>query len=136
MINLKILRNLLLVIMLKGYCDSLEELFEENNFMYHYRSLFNITQIDFLIETGNNTSEDGVIQLDEIQIRKIEDLLRNHITDVKVLKYDKDIDISKIVGNTHIMLSDKSENIYLVSYVIVSPYEVDNDILKAMSIKK
>lgn len=122
--------------MIKGYCDSLEELFEENNFMYHYRSLFNITQIDFLIETGNNTSEDGVIQLDEIQIRKIEDLLRNHITDVKVLKYDKDIDISKIVGNTHIMLSDKSENIYLVSYVIVSPYEVDNDILKAMSIKK
>ena len=33
----------------------------------------------------------------DYQIKRIEDILRCHIANVKVLKYDKDIDVSKIV---------------------------------------
>ena len=121
--------------MLKGYCETLDQLFEENNFMFNYRMIFNIAQVDFPIELGNNTDKDGVITLNSKQISRLEDLLRAYITDVKVLKYDKDIDISKIVSKTHIMISDETENIYLVSYIVKAAYPVDNDIARAMNYK-
>ena len=121
--------------MLKGYCETLDQLFEENNFMFNYRMIFNIAQVDFPIELDNNTDKDGVITLNSKQISRLEDLLRAYITDVKVLKYDKDIDISKIVSKTHIMISDETENIYLVSYIVKAAYPVDNDIARAMNYK-
>ena len=121
--------------MLKGYCETLDQLFEENNFMFNYRMIFNIAQVDFPIELDNNTDKDGVITLNSRQISRLEDLLRAYITDVKVLKYDKDIDISKIVSKTHIMISDETENIYLVSYIVKEAYPVDNDIARAMNYK-
>ena len=121
--------------MLKGYCETLDQLFEENNFMFNYRMIFNIAQVDFPIELDNNTDKDGVITLNSKQISRLEDLLRAYITDVKVLKYDKDIDISKIVSKTHIMISDETENIYLVSYIVKEAYPVDNDIARAMKYK-
>ena len=121
--------------MLKGYCETLDQLFEENNFMFNYRMIFNIAQVDFPIELDNNTDKDGVITLNSKQISRLEDLLRAYITDVKVLKYDKDIDISKIVSKTHIMISDETENIYLVSYIVKEAYPVDNDIARAMNYK-
>ena len=121
--------------MLKGYCETLDQLFEENNFMFNYRMIFNIAQVDFPIELDNNTDKDEVITLNSKQISRLEDLLRAYITDVKVLKYDKDIDISKIVSKTHIMISDETENIYLVSYIVKEAYPVDNDIARAMNYK-
>ena len=121
--------------MIKGYCETLDQLFEENNFMFNYRMIFNIAQVDFPIELDNNTDKDGVITLNSKQISRLEDLLRAYITDVKVLKYDKDIDISKIVSKTHIMISDETENIYLVSYIVKEAYPVDNDIARAMNYK-
>lgn len=122
--------------MIKGYCDTLEELFSENNFMFNYRLLFNIAQIDFRIELDNNTDKDGVITLNNKQIKRLEeDVIRQYITDVRVLKYDKDIDISKIVDKTHVMISDETENIYLVSYVLTGSFPVDDDIARAMNYK-
>ena len=121
--------------MIKGYCETLEQLFDENNFMFNYRLLFNIAQVDFPIELDDNTDNEGIITLNNKQIIRLEDLLRAYITDVKVLKYDKDIDISKIVSKTHIMISDETENIYLVSYIVKEAYPVDNDIARAMNYK-
>ena len=119
----------------KGACDILVELFRENAFMFNYRQIFNIVQVDFPIELDDNVDKDGIITLNSKQINRIEDLLRAHIVNVKVLKYDKDIDISKIVDKSHIMISDEKENIYLVSFVISEAYPVDNDIAKAMNYK-
>ena len=122
--------------MIKGYCDTLEELFSENNFMFNYRLLFNIAQIDFRIELDNNTDKDGVITLNNKQIKRLEeDVIRQYITDVRVIKYDKDIDVSKIVDRTHVMISDETENIYLVSYVLTGSFPVDDDIARAMNYK-
>lgn len=118
--------------MIKGYCESLDELFTNNDFISAYRDMFNITQVDFDIDTGDNMSDDGVITLSKEQIHNIEDVLRCTISNVNVLKYDKDIDISKIVDHTHIVISDKKENIYLVSYTTVMPYPEHNDIDVAM----
>lgn len=122
--------------MIKGYCNTLEELFKDNGFLAHYRNIFNIAQLDFPIELEDNVSEDGVIALNNKQIARLEKFIRSYITDVKVLKYDKDIDISKIVGNTHMMVSDSTDSIYLISYVVSGMFEVDPDIARVMSIKK
>ena len=122
--------------MIKGYCETLEQLFDENNFMFNYRLLFNIAQVDFPIELDDNTDNEGIITLNNKQIQRLEeDVLRQYITDVRVLKYDKDIDVSKIVDKTHIMISDETENIYLVSYVVTGSFPVDNDIARAMNYK-
>lgn len=119
---------------IKGYCESLDELLTTNDFMSAYREMFNITQVDFDIYTGDNISDDGVISLSKEQLHNIEDLLRSTISNVNVLKYDKDIDISKIVDHTHIVISDRQENIYLVSYTTIMPYEEHEDIDIAMGL--
>lgn len=121
--------------MIKGYCESVKELLDDNNFIGYYRDIFNIMQVDFPIELGDNTSNDGVIKLNEKQINRLEHILSCKMIDVKALKYDKDIDISKIITSTHIMISDETENIYLVSFINGGTI-VDPDIERAMSIKK
>ena len=100
-----------------------------------YENFYRNKVLTFLGINNNNTDKDGVITLNSKQISRLEDLLRAYITDVKVLKYDKDIDISKIVSKTHIMISDETENIYLVSYIVKEAYPVDNDIARAMNYK-
>ena len=100
--------------------------------MINYRYIFNITQVEFVVDIGNNKTEDGEIILNNKQIKMIEDILRKYITDVHVIKYDKDIDISKIVTNTHLMISDKMGVIYLISYVANGDYPIDNDIESSM----
>ena len=122
--------------LVKGYCNSLKELFDYNNFIWYYRNIFNIMQIDFPIELGNNTSDDGIIKLKHKQVDRLEHKLLCSMMYVKVLKYDKDIDVSKIVTNTHVMISDETENIYLISYINGGLLNVDADIERAMSIKK
>lgn len=121
--------------MIQGYCSTLKELMIDNNFMSNFRNVFNITSIDFPIELDNNVSDNTII-LNSKQQSRIEDILRKYITDVKVIKYDKDIDVSKIVGNTHIMISDSTDKIYLISYVVAGQYPIDNDIMEAMKNNK
>ena len=119
----------------EGYCESITELMETNNFMYNFRSLFNILTVDFEIELDNNVSEDGIVTLNAKQINRIEDILRQYITNVNVLKYDKDIDVGSIVSHSHLMVCDKNNNIYLISYTSTGSYPVDDDIAFAMGLK-
>lgn len=121
--------------MVKGYCTKLRDLFEENNFMFNFRLAFNINQIDFEVELDDGSNvKDGVITFNNKQKKLFEDLIRQYITDVKILKYDNDIDISKIVSHTHLVVSDKNDNIYIVAYTVVDNYPVDDDIASAMKV--
>lgn len=119
--------------MIDGYCETFEELLTTNNFMYNYRSIFNILQVDFPIDLGDNCTDDGVITLNNKQIKLIENTLQMYIKDVKVVKYDKDIDVSKLINNTHVMISDSNYDIYLINYTIIERYPIDNDVLRAMT---
>ena len=114
----------------QGYCSDLEEFLRTNNFIYEYRSIFNIHTIN--IELDN--SSDDIILNDE-QKKQIEDMLRLYITDINIIKYDKDIDVSTLIKNKtkHILISDKLENIYLIAYSEIGPYPIeDEDIAMAM----
>ena len=121
--------------LISGYCSTLRELFEDNKFIDAYRSIFNINQVDFPIILGKQSyNKDGDIILNSKQIKRIEDLLRKHISDVRVIEYDYDIDIKDIVSYSHILISDETQAIFLIAFNIVDEYPVDNDIEKAMRV--
>ena len=79
-----------------------------NGTNYHSIKLYRDKTLATITYTGESIMDVG-------ELHNIEDLLRSTISNVNVLKYDKDIDISKIVDHTHIVISDRQENIYLVS---------------------
>lgn len=114
----------------QGYCLDLEEFLRANNFIFEYRSIFNIHTVNIELDS----SSDDIILNDE-QKKQIEDMLRLYITDINIIKYDKDIDISTLIKNKtkHILISDKLENIYLIAYSEIGPYPIeDEDIALAM----
>ena len=114
-----------------GAVDNLEQLLIDTDFMVRYREIFNIAQIDLPIEP-DQISENGSVTLNEYQTKIIEDMLRKYIHIVKVIEYAKDIDVSKIVSFKHIMISDRSQTIYLVAYEEIGDYVIDEDIARAM----
>ena len=122
---------------IKGFNDNIESLLEENDFIGNYYSLFNITKIDFPIILGKESyNDEGDIILNDKQHKAVEDLLRKYITNIKVIKYDKDIDISKIVSIDHVMVCDSNNEIFLIAYECTGYYVNENniDIAKSMGI--
>lgn len=122
---------------MKGFNDNIESLLEENDFIGNYYSLFNITKIDFQIILGKESyNDEGDIILNDKQHKAIEDLLRKYITNIKVIKYDKDIDISKIVSIEHVMVCDSNNEIFLIAYESTGYYinEDNMDVAKSMGI--
>lgn len=122
---------------IKGFNDNIESLLEENDFIGNYYSLFNITKIDFPIILGKESyNDEGDIILNDKQHKAVEDLLRKYITNIKVIKYDKDIDISKIVSIDHVMVCDSNNEIFLIAYECTGYYVNENniDVAKSMGI--
>lgn len=124
--------------MCKGTAESIEQLWEENDFIGNYKSIFNITQIDFPIVLGKNSyNSEGDIVLNEKQKQRLQDMLRRYISDIRVIKYDKDIDISKIVNVQHVVVCDSENQIYLIAYTVDGYYVEDPDdmqVLQSMGI--
>jgi len=114
-----------------GYCDNIEQLMNDNQFMHHFRSLFNIHTVPIELDP----SADSIL-LTEEQHKVIEDLLQYYITNVNIIEYDKDIDLSELIRNKtkHILISDKLDNIYLIAYSDIGPYPIDDDIANAMGV--
>ena len=113
--------------MCKGATESLVELWKDNDFIGNYKSIFNIVQIDFPIMLGKDSLNiNGDIVLNAKQKQRLEDMLRRYISNIRVIKYDKDIDISKIVNVQHVVVCDSENKIYLIAYD-VDGYYMDNE---------
>lgn len=113
--------------MCKGTTESLDELWKENDFIGNFKSIFNITQIDFPIVLGKESyNTEGDIILNTKQKQRLEDMLRRYISNIRVIKYDKDIDISKIVNVQHVVVSDSEDQIYLIAYDVDGYYTENN----------
>ena len=114
--------------MCKGTTESIEQLWKENDFIGNLKSIFNITQIDFPIVLGKESyNTEGDIVLNEKQKQRLQDMLRRYISDIKVIKYDKDIDVSKIVNVQHVVVSDSENQIYLIAYTVDGYYTENSD---------
>lgn len=114
-----------------GIASDLKNLMIENRFIENFRLLFGITTIDIPIELDGIDYKDGIV-LNAKQQKYFEDILKEYIGDITVLRYDKDIDISKIVAKTHIMICDANDIIYLIAYRVTGSYPIDKDIERAM----
>lgn len=117
-----------------GICDTLRQLMEDNDFMTNFRYIFNITQIDFPIEIEDTIIEDGLVKINNKQKELICKVVGYELFNISVISYDKDIDISKVVSKSHIVIADSNNKIYLISYVLGQPLVNDNneDIIRAM----
>lgn len=120
---------------IEGYVETFKDLLNHTSFISHYRAIFNILQVNWPVDLGKESyNSNGDLILNSKQKHMIEDHLRKFITNIKIIKYDKDIDINKIVSLPHMMISDTNEIIYLIAYDVISDYPVDPDIATAMAV--
>lgn len=118
---------------IEGCTDNIKSLMEDTNFIFYYRNIFNILQLDWQIDIGKESYNDnGDLAFNDKQQKRFEDEIRKFICNIKVIKYDKDIDISRVVSYTHTMVSDITQTIYLIAYDVLGDYPVDADIAQAM----
>lgn len=121
---------------IKGYETDFKKLLINKWFIHNYRRLFNIIQVDWKVDLGKQSyNSEGDIVLNSKQKAKLENELRQYVSNVRVIKYDKDIDISNIVASPHVLISDADQIIYLIAYDIIADFPIDSDIAKAMSYK-
>ena len=116
---------------------NLKELLELSDYISNYRRIFNIVQVDWQVDLGEESyNKDGDLILNNKQIQKLQDLIRKNITNITVLEYDADIDVNKIVSYSHCMISDSAQKIYLIAYDVISDYIEDtsdnSDVINAM----
>lgn len=120
--------------LIKGISKDIKSLFIDNLFMLNYRALFNIIQVDFVVDLGKQSyNSDGNIILNNKQLAKFENIIQKRVKINTILKYDKDLDISKVVTKTHCLISDKNGIIYFISYSVISDI-YDDDIAKAFGL--
>lgn len=113
---------------IKGAAETIEELFKDNDFIGNYKSIFNIAQIDFPIVLGKESyNNNGDIIINSKQKNRLEDMLKRYIDNIRIIKYDKDIDISKIINVQHVVVSDSDNIIYLIAYDVVGYYAKSED---------
>lgn len=105
----------------KGFSETVVDLLKDNNFMYNFRLVFGMLAVNFQIGTDSNTDKNGVVLPSNKVIERIENEILYKIANPIIIKYDKDIDMSKIAKTDHTVMSDSNDNIYLVRYVKVAP---------------
>lgn len=121
---------------IKGYVRSLDLLMDVNDFIGEVQMVFNIYRVPWKVVLDEDSyNSDGDIILNDKQKKALEDVLRKHITDIKIIPYDKDVDISKIIQYEHVMISDLSNIIYLIAYKKLSDYPIEDDIAVGMGVK-
>ena len=123
--------------LITGYESDFKKLLINKHFIGNYRRIFNIIQINWVIDLGKQShNSEGDIVLNTKQKTLFENEIRQYVTNIRVIKYDKDIDIAAIVASPHIMISDANYVIYLIAYDIVANFPVDDDIARAMNYNK
>lgn len=95
---------------LQGYSKSLRELLEVNGFMYDFHKGFNIEEVPFSVVYNDIT-----LELESNQVRYLEDLYKNEMFRTYVIKYTKEINLSKI-QRSHVLISDTNNDLYIIAY--------------------
>lgn len=100
-----------------GYYRTLETLLVGNNFLFDLYSAFNIIPTTFFKEelvTSDDTLTDEAVKV-------LSALTSTNIDKSLVLKYDRDIDLSKI-QRKYILVTDGDFNVYVVAYTEAGTY--------------
>lgn len=95
----------------EGYCLTLRELLESNNFMYDFRKCFKIMELPFHI--------DGELEgLDANNTLFLENELKVNIMETYLIKYSKEINLKEIKRDYTLATSiaDGCKDVYIVGY--------------------
>lgn len=92
-----------------GFCSTLRELIESNQFMFEVLLANNIYQIPHIIECDENG------KMDELTFTMV-DKLFNDIKNPILIKYDNSIDRNSIQRDYY-MISDKDYNLYILTSI-------------------
>lgn len=108
--SMKVIADSSVDITFKGSCSNLEELLKENNFMFDFRTGFDIKIVNFEVKTIQDT--DTLIPEQAILLEK---LLGVTLVMTSVYKYDKSINLSKLKED-YVLVSDTLESLYIITY--------------------
>lgn len=92
-----------------GFCKSLNELLEFNDFEYDYLKAFNIHKVPFSIEIDDTT------MTNKEQINYIQNITNCYIFNTYVMPYSKMINLNLIKRN-YVLISDTNKHVYVVAY--------------------
>lgn len=121
----------------KGYCRNLERLLRNNNFLYDYDSLYNITPIkdDLLDNLVKNKFSNGIeyMSLNSKFTNIFSNIFKMKILKTIVLKYEHDIDLSEFGNDTIFLVRDITSTLYVVRYTTEGNYLESELEIDAMS---
>lgn len=95
-----------------GFCKSLKELLEFNDFEYDYLKAFNINKVPFKLEIELGYDN---IMINSDQLKYLEDIANCHMINMYIMKYDKTINLN-LVKRNYIMISDSTKQVYIIAY--------------------
>ena len=106
----KIIKQMDITLPVHGFCKSLKELLDYNNFELDYLATFDIHKINEILEYNIES-----LQLSDRQKPMIEEIVGKYMFNTYVVKYDKTINANLIKRN-HIFISDKNGDVYIIAY--------------------
>ena len=123
----------------KGHCSNLKTLLKDNNFEYDFDAAFGITKINIIIDEhliigkdNNNeyqTLDDGIISM-------MGYIFKKNFSNIIILEYDNDIDITEIKGRFY-LIRDIDNKLYIMSYTEQGEYrETDLEVIAATEVMK
>lgn len=94
-----------------GFCSTLKELLESNNFMYDFRRAFHIMEVPYHIEESD-------IKLSYENVLYIENEIKANIMNTYMIKYTREIDLKDIKRDYMLVSSaaDKFKDLYIVAF--------------------
>ena len=109
--NLSMTRRVINGEIAQGYCKTLRELLESNNFMYDFRKNFGIIELPFPIDEDKDmlSSENTLF---------LENEFKKNIMETYVIRYSREIDLHSIKREYVLAASatDKYNKIYIIGY--------------------
>jgi hypothetical protein len=103
----------------KGFCKTLRELMESNEFDYDFLYAFKINKVNFKLERHCDIDDSGSMipteKLCESQVKILEDIIGNYIFNTYIIPYDLDINFNDIQRN-YIMICDTERMVYIIAY--------------------
>lgn len=101
----------------EGWCSTVKELLDTNNFMADFNQMLNITGIDFELANYLNTRENGVKELAEPALLFFDEIFKVNAVETRVIEFNYGIDMSKFNNTNYVFLRDKLNKLYLVVYL-------------------
>jgi|GEM_PF-2811717 len=96
----------------KGYCNTVYDLIDQNQFIHNIYRAFNIKPVD--LEFTMSDDQDELYNGNPL-IPLVENIVKTHISSVQIMKYGYDIDFNQI-KRSYLLIADLKGSIYLLIY--------------------